>query len=82
MLSFLWFLVIGILAGWLAGYFTRGDGFGCFGNLLLGVVGSMVGGLLVWMLGYEERGRFAELVTATLGAILFLYLMKRFWRKK
>ena len=44
MVSFLWFLLIGLCAGWLAGQFFKGSGFGLVGNLIVGVIGAILGG--------------------------------------
>lgn len=44
------FLFVGLFAGWLAGYYTRGNGFGLVGNLIVGAVGSIAGGFLLWLI--------------------------------
>ena len=76
MIELLWFLLIGLAAGWLAGQFTRGDDFGLVGNMVVGVIGSFMGGLVIRMLGFTKQGAVAELITATGGAILFLFLLR------
>ena len=68
------FLVIGLLAGWIAGRLTKGSGFGLVGNLVLGVVGAFVGGLLFWVLGLTAQNLIGQIVTAVIGAIVFLYV--------
>ena len=50
-MEFLWFLLIGLAAGWLAGKITKGSGFGVIGDLVVGVVGAMLGGLLFRLVG-------------------------------
>ncbi|MCO6045823.1 GlsB/YeaQ/YmgE family stress response membrane protein [Aeoliella sp. ICT_H6.2] len=77
----LWFLLIGLAAGWLAGKFTRGGGFGLVGNLVVGVIGAVLGGLVIRLIGFSANGTIAELITATGGAVLFLYLLG-WYRKK
>jgi hypothetical protein len=47
-MSWLWFLVIGGIAGWLAGKLTRGSGFGLLGDVIIGVVGALLGGISLW----------------------------------
>ncbi len=42
----IWFLIIGAVAGWLAGKFTKGSGFGITGNIMVGIIGALVGGFL------------------------------------
>lgn len=69
------FLIIGLVAGWLAGQIMKGRGFGLVGNLIVGVVGAILGGMLFGMLGLSASGTIGSLVTATIGAILLLYVM-------
>jgi uncharacterized membrane protein YeaQ/YmgE (transglycosylase-associated protein family) len=49
-MAFLWFLLIGLAAGWLAGQLTKGGGFGLVGDLVVGVVGALLGGFLFGLL--------------------------------
>ena len=55
MIGLISFLIVGLLAGWIAGQLTRGSGFGLLGNLLVGVIGAFVGGVLFWVLGLMRR---------------------------
>ncbi|SET59488.1 MULTISPECIES: GlsB/YeaQ/YmgE family stress response membrane protein [Marinobacter] len=66
------FLVIGGVAGWLAGLIMKGRGFGVLANIGIGIVGSFIGGFLFRMLQLSPSGRIGELVTATVGAVLLL----------
>ena len=75
-MNFIWFILIGIIAGWLAGKLTKGSGFGLLGNMIVGVMGALVGGLLFSLLQLSARGLIGELVTATVGAIVFLALLR------
>ena len=70
--ALMWFLLIGLCAGWLAGMFTKGRGFGVLGNMVVGVVGARVG---VVMLKYV--GPFVvDLIVATAGSIVLLTLLR------
>jgi uncharacterized membrane protein YeaQ/YmgE (transglycosylase-associated protein family) len=71
----LW-LLIGALAGWLAGTFMKGSGFGVLGNIVLGIVGAMVGGFIFRFLGLAAVGWVGSLITATVGAVAVLALAK------
>jgi uncharacterized membrane protein YeaQ/YmgE (transglycosylase-associated protein family) len=73
----IWQIVIGILAGWLAGKIMRGRGYGILLDLLLGIVGSMLGGLVFGLLGLYAAGLVGRLVVATAGAVLLIYLVRR-----
>jgi uncharacterized membrane protein YeaQ/YmgE (transglycosylase-associated protein family) len=72
----LYFLLIGLAAGWIAGQVTKGTGFGLVGDLIVGVVGAFLGGFLFSLLGLSATGLIGSLVTATVGAIVFLYLLR------
>ena len=75
-MDFLWFILIGLVAGWLAGQLMRGSGYGFFGDLALGVVGALIGGFFFSLFGIAGGGRLiGSLLVATLGAVLLLYLI-------
>jgi len=68
-------LVIGALAGWLAGKVMKGKGFGIIGNIVVGVIGAVLGGFLFGLLGVSAGGMVGSLVTATIGAIVLLWIV-------
>jgi uncharacterized membrane protein YeaQ/YmgE (transglycosylase-associated protein family) len=74
--NIIWFLLIGLLAGWLAGQVMKGGGFGLVGDLIVGCIGALLGGFLFRMLGIAATGILGELIVATLGAILLLFLLR------
>ena len=74
-MEFVWLLLIGGLAGAISGRIMRGKGFGCLGNIIVGVIGSMLGGFLLPLLGITARGSMGSLVSATVGAIVLLFLL-------
>ena len=68
------FLLIGAVAGWLAGLLTKGGGFGIVGNVIVGVLGAVLGGWLFGVLGISVGGKgIGPLVTATAGAVVLLF---------
>ena len=69
------FLLIGALAGWLAGVITKGSGFGVVGNMLVGIVGAFLGGFCFRLLGIAAFGLLGQLIFAVVGALLFLWLL-------
>ena len=76
-MELLWFILIGLAAGWLAGQFMRGGGFGVVGDILLGVVGAVVGGFLFSQLGLSAGGGLiGALIVATIGAVVMLFLIR------
>jgi uncharacterized membrane protein YeaQ/YmgE (transglycosylase-associated protein family) len=76
MLYLVWVVVIGILAGWLAGQITKGRGFGLIGNLIVGILGSLVGSFLFGIIGIAAYGLAGRLVLSVVGAIIFLWLIR------
>ena len=73
----LWEICIGILAGFLAGKIMRGKGYGVLIDLLLGLVGSVVGGFVFGLLGLHAYGVIGQLVIATAGAVILVWLVRR-----
>lgn len=68
-------LLIGLIAGWLAGEVTKGSGFGLWGNIVMGIVGAILGGLLLGALGVDPGGFVGEVVQAFIGALVLLALV-------
>jgi len=75
-MDFLWFALIGIAAGWLAGQLTKGGGFGLVGDLVVGVIGALLGGWLFGQLGIATGGLVGALITATVGAVVLVLLLR------
>lgn len=69
------FLVIGALAGWLAGVIMKGGGFGIIGNIVVGILGSFLGGWLLPRVGLSFGGEFGGFVTAVIGAVILLFVV-------
>jgi uncharacterized membrane protein YeaQ/YmgE (transglycosylase-associated protein family) len=65
-------LIIGLVAGWLAGAVMRGGGYGLLANLLLGIVGAILGGFLFGLLGIAAYGFLGRVVVAFFGAIVVI----------
>lgn len=80
--SVIWFLVIGVVAGWLAGQISKGGGFGLWGDLIVGVIGALVGGFVFSLLGISAYGLIGSLVTSTIGAVIFLWVLRLFGRPR
>ena len=70
------FLCIGILAGFLAGKIMRGSGFGLLGDMVVGVIGAFFGGWLFGKLGIATWGLAGLLITALVGALVLLFLIR------
>lgn len=72
----LWTILIGIIAGFLAGHVVRGKGFGLLMDLVVGIVGSILGGWLFSLVGLAAYGLIGRLFTAFIGAIILLWLVR------
>lgn len=70
------FLIIGAVAGWLAGVLMKGYGFGLIGNIVVGIVGAFVAGLILPMVGISIGGGIlGSIIHATIGAVILLFLI-------
>jgi uncharacterized membrane protein YeaQ/YmgE (transglycosylase-associated protein family) len=76
-MGLLWFILIGLAAGWLAGRLMRGRSFGAVGDIAVGVIGALIGGSLFRAFGLSARGGLlGSLIVATFGAVVLLYLLR------
>jgi uncharacterized membrane protein YeaQ/YmgE (transglycosylase-associated protein family) len=76
MVSLVYFLLIGLAAGWIAGQITKGQSFGLVNDLIVGVVGAILGGFLFGLAGLGSTNIIGSLITATVGAIVFLFILR------
>lgn len=74
--NLLLFLVIGIVAGFLAGKIMKGAGFGLLGDLIVGVIGAFIGVWVFGLLGISSGGILGLLIAAVVGALLLLYIIR------
>ena len=76
-MSFLWFLIVGLVAGWLAGVLVKGSGFGIIGDLIVGVIGAFLGGWLFSTFGASTGGGLlGSIIVATVGAVVLLFIVR------
>lgn len=75
--SFIWFLLVGLIAGWLAGMIMKGGGFGFIGDIIVGIIGALLGGFLCNTLGVNTGGGLlSSIIVATIGAIVLILLLR------
>jgi uncharacterized membrane protein YeaQ/YmgE (transglycosylase-associated protein family) len=72
----LWEIVIGILAGYLAGQIVKGRGLGVLVDLIVGIIGALIGGRIFMAIGLGGYGLLGQLVVATIGAVILLLLIR------
>ncbi len=70
--SLIGWILIGLIAGWLTGKITRGAGFGCIANVILGLIGALLGGWIFSALGLWGGGFIYSLAAATVGAVVLV----------
>lgn len=80
-MSWLWFILIGLVAGWLGGLIVKGSGNGFWLNIVVGIVGALLGGFLFGLLGLHTTGIWGSLVTAVAGAVVLLLIVGLFRKK-
>ena len=80
-MNILWFIVIGAVAGWLAGQIMKGKGFGFLGNLIVGIIGGFLGGFVFDQLGIVFYGIIGSLIAAVVGAVILLFIIRLFRKK-
>ena len=78
--QWIWFLLVGLIAGWLAGQVMRGSGYGFIGDLIVGVLGALLGGWLFGKLGIAVGGLLGAIVMAFVGAIILVWVLRLFKR--
>ncbi|GAB1399914.1 GlsB/YeaQ/YmgE family stress response membrane protein [Aminivibrio sp.] len=78
MISFLILIIVGGIAGWLAGVVMRGSGFGLVGNIFIGIVGALLAGFLLKMLAIVAIGLIGTVLAAAGGAFVLLFLVRLF----
>lgn len=74
-MQFLYFLLIGLIAGFLAGLILHRRGYGLLGNLIIGVLGALAGGFLFKFLGLAATNTLGSIISATVGAIVVLLIV-------
>lgn len=74
-MSILWLMLVGLIAGWLAGVLVRGGGYGLVGDIVVGMLGALIGG---WLFGgiWPAGGLLGAILLATLGAVVLLVVLR------
>jgi len=72
----IYWLVVGLIAGWAAGKIMKGGGYGTIMDIILGIVGGMVGGWIVGFVGIHAGGMISEILVAILGAVILIWITR------
>ncbi len=77
MLAFIWWIIVGLIAGWLTGKIMKGGGYGPLMDIIIGIVGALVGGFLVSRLGFAgSGGMIYTIIVAVIGAIILTLIVR------
>ena len=76
-MEFVWFIIVGLIAGWLAGVIMKGGGYGVVGDIIVGIVGALIGGWLFTTMGVSTGGGLlGAIIVALVGAIILIFLLR------
>ena len=76
-MELLWFILIGLIAGWLAGVIMKGGGYGVIGDIIVGIVGALIGGWVFGKMGVSAGGgMLGSVIIATVGAIILIFILR------
>ena len=74
--ALVWFLLVGLIAGWLAGQVMKGGGYGVVGDMIVGVIGALIGGWLFSLLGISAGGLIGSIIVAFIGAVILIAILR------
>ena len=75
-MSFLWWIIVGLIAGWATGKIMKGSGYGPLMDIVLGIIGAVIGGWIVSSLGIGGGGLIWTIIVAIIGAVILVWLVR------
>ncbi len=73
----IWWIIVGLIAGFITGKLMKGSGFGALGDIVIGIIGAIVGGFIMRALGFAGQGGFIyTIIVAVVGAVLLTLLLR------
>lgn len=82
MMQILWWIIVGLVAGWATGKIMKGAGYGVFMDILIGIAGAIIGGFLMRALGFVGSGGMIYTILVAIGGAVILTALVRFFTKK
>jgi uncharacterized membrane protein YeaQ/YmgE (transglycosylase-associated protein family) len=83
MISLIWWIVVGLIAGWLTGKIMKGGGYGTLMDIIIGVAGAIIGGYLMRALGFAgEGGLIYTIFVAVIGAVILTAVVRMFTKQR
>lgn len=78
MLHILWWILVGLIAGWATGKIMKGSGFGALGDIVIGIIGAVIGGWIMGLLGFSgQGGAIYTILVAILGAVILVWIIRK-----
>jgi uncharacterized membrane protein YeaQ/YmgE (transglycosylase-associated protein family) len=74
--NLIWWLVVGLIAGWAAGKIMKGGGYGTVMDIILGIIGAVVGGWVMSVVGIQSGGFIGTILVAILGAVILIWITR------
>jgi uncharacterized membrane protein YeaQ/YmgE (transglycosylase-associated protein family) len=74
--ALMWWVIVGLIAGWAAGKIMKGSGYGTVMDIVLGIVGAVVGGFLLGLVGIHSEGLIGSIIVAIVGAVFLIWLSR------
>lgn len=79
----LWWIIVGLIAGWITGKLMKGSGYGTIMDIIVGIVGAVVGGFIMRALGFAgQGGMIYTIIVAVIGAVILTWLIRLITGKK
>jgi uncharacterized membrane protein YeaQ/YmgE (transglycosylase-associated protein family) len=76
-MAFIWWILVGLIAGFITGKIMKGSGFGAFMDIFIGIIGAVIGGFIMRALGFAGQGGLIyTIIVAVIGAILLTFLLR------
>ncbi|HEV2425083.1 MAG TPA: GlsB/YeaQ/YmgE family stress response membrane protein [Terriglobia bacterium] len=72
----IWWIVVGLIAGWAAGKIMKGGGYGVIADIVLGILGGIIGGWIVGFFGLAGGGLISSILVAILGAVILIWITR------
>jgi uncharacterized membrane protein YeaQ/YmgE (transglycosylase-associated protein family) len=76
-MGFLYWIIVGLIAGWLAGKVMKGEGYGVLVDIILGILGAVVGGWVFGLLGFHAGGLIGTIIVAFVGAVILVWIVRK-----
>lgn len=79
----IWWIIVGLIAGWITGKIMKGSGYGAIGDIIIGIIGAIIGGFIMRAAGFAGRGGMIyTIIVAVIGAVILTLIIRLFTGRK